>query len=103
MRLTAERQADLVTGLRLSQTQIRRKRAGATAWSLADLHKLAALYGTPVGDLLVGVARAAHCLAAGCRAPPPGRSVHHPPVTDVRDGGRARLRYRPGVVGGRPT
>ncbi|MEI7030698.1 helix-turn-helix transcriptional regulator [Streptomyces pratensis] len=72
MHLTGERQADLAAGLGLNQTQISRKQAGTTAWSLADVDKLSAHYGIPVGDLLVGVDRAVHCLPAGRRAPAPG-------------------------------
>ncbi|MGC5533696.1 helix-turn-helix domain-containing protein [Streptomyces sp. SR-10] len=72
MHLTGERQADLAAGLGLNQTQISRKQAGTTAWSLTDVDKLSAHYGIPVGDLLVGVDRAVHCLPAGRRAPAPG-------------------------------
>ncbi|KQX44542.1 helix-turn-helix domain-containing protein (plasmid) [Streptomyces anulatus] len=55
MHLTGERQADLAAGLGLNQTQISRKQAGTTAWSLSDVDRLSAHYGIPVGDLLVGV------------------------------------------------
>lgn len=72
MHLTGERQADLAEGLGLSQTQISRKQFGTAAWSLADVDKLSAHYGIPVGDLLVGVDRAIHCLPARRRAPMPG-------------------------------
>lgn len=72
MHLTGERQADLATGLGLSQTQISRKQAGTASWSLADVDKLSAHYGIPVGDLLVGVDRAVRCLPARRHAPVPG-------------------------------
>ncbi|MEU0985010.1 helix-turn-helix domain-containing protein [Streptomyces griseus] len=71
MHLTSERQADLAAGLGLNQTQTSRKQAGTTSWSLADVDRLSAHYGIPVGDLLAGVARAAHCLPASRRAPAP--------------------------------
>ncbi|WP_331751268.1 helix-turn-helix transcriptional regulator (plasmid) [Streptomyces globisporus] len=58
MHLTGERQADLATGLGLSQTQISGKQAGTATWSLADVDKLSAHYGIAVGDFLVGVERA---------------------------------------------
>lgn len=72
MHLTGERQADLAAGLGLNQTQISRKQAGTASWSLADVDKLSAHYGIPVGDLLVGVDRAAQCLPGHRRAPAPG-------------------------------
>ncbi|MEW1583730.1 helix-turn-helix domain-containing protein [Streptomyces microflavus] len=82
MHLTGERQADLAAGLGLSQTQISRKQAGTATWTLADVDNLSAHYGIPVGDLLVGVDRAIHCL----RRPTPRpdarrRPAHHPPLT----------------------
>ncbi|MFI0763213.1 helix-turn-helix transcriptional regulator (plasmid) [Streptomyces anulatus] len=72
MHPTGERQADLAARHGLNQTQISRKQAGTTSWSLADVDKLSAHYGIPVGDLLVGVDRATQCLPAGRRAPAPG-------------------------------
>ncbi|HBF80259.1 MAG TPA: acyltransferase [Streptomyces sp.] len=72
MHLTGERQADLAQGLGLSQTQISRRQAGTATWTLADVDKLSAHYGIPVGDLLVGVDRAIRCLPARRRAPLPG-------------------------------
>ncbi|MFF7365447.1 helix-turn-helix domain-containing protein [Streptomyces sp. NPDC008125] len=72
MRLTGERQADLAAGIGLGQTQISRKLAGSSAWSLNDVDRLSAHYGIPVPDLLAGVDRAVHCLPARRRAPLPG-------------------------------
>ncbi|MYT77560.1 BetR domain-containing protein [Streptomyces sp. MnatMP-M77] len=70
MHLTGERQAYLAQGLGLSQTS--RKQAGTATWTLADVDKLSAHYGIPVGDLLVGVDRAIRCLPARRCAPLPG-------------------------------
>ncbi|MFJ2574999.1 helix-turn-helix domain-containing protein [Streptomyces halstedii] len=72
MRLTGERQADLATGLGISQAQVSRKQSGTAGWSLPDVDRLSAHYGIPVPDLLAGVDRAAHCLPTRRRAPAPG-------------------------------
>ncbi|WP_241565793.1 acyltransferase [Streptomyces sp. ZL-24] len=71
LRLTGERQADLAAGLGLNQTQISRKQSGTATWTLADVDKLSA---HSVGDVLVGVDRAFHCLPA--RPAPPPNSPH---------------------------
>lgn len=70
MRLTGEHQADLAAGLGLNQTQISRRQAGTATWTLANVDKLSAHYGIPVGDLLVGVDRAVHCPPAAALPPP---------------------------------
>ncbi|MFJ6701126.1 helix-turn-helix domain-containing protein [Streptomyces sp. NPDC091272] len=54
MRATGETQADLGSGLRLSQGQVSRKQGGASSWSLDDVDRLSAHYGIPVPDLLCG-------------------------------------------------
>jgi transcriptional regulator with XRE-family HTH domain len=54
MRATGETQAQLATGLRLSQGQISRKQAGRSEWSLSDLDKVAVHYGIAVRDLVAG-------------------------------------------------
>ncbi|MEW9513768.1 helix-turn-helix domain-containing protein [Streptomyces bacillaris] len=72
MRLTGEPQTDLAAGIPISQTQISRKQSGTVTWTLADIDKLSAHYGLPVGDLLSGVDRAVHCLPARRRTPAPG-------------------------------
>ncbi|MDT0347738.1 helix-turn-helix domain-containing protein [Streptomyces litchfieldiae] len=64
MYATGETQADLGRGIGLGQTQVSRRQAGATSWSLADLDRLAAHYGIPVPDLLAGVDNAVRKLPA---------------------------------------
>lgn len=54
MRATGETQAQLATGLRLSQGQISRKQAGRSEWSLSDLDKVSVHYGIAVWDLVSG-------------------------------------------------
>jgi transcriptional regulator with XRE-family HTH domain len=54
MHATGETQAQLATGLRLSQGQISRKQSGRHEWSLSDLDKVAAHYGIAVWDLVAG-------------------------------------------------
>jgi len=54
MRATGETQAQLASGLRLSQGQISRKQSGRHEWSLSDLDKVSAHYGIAVWDLVAG-------------------------------------------------
>ncbi|MEU3565391.1 helix-turn-helix domain-containing protein [Kitasatospora sp. NPDC006786] len=61
---TGERQEDLAAGVRLSQPQVSRKQRGQSSWSLADLDRLAAHYGVPVPDLLMGPTHAVRQLPA---------------------------------------
>ncbi|MFL4497358.1 helix-turn-helix domain-containing protein [Streptomyces sp. VTCC 41912] len=72
MYATGETQADLGRGLGLSQGQVSRKQSGGgtrgSAWSLADLDRLAAHYGIPVPELLRGADHAIRQLPAVRRA-----------------------------------
>jgi hypothetical protein len=63
-----ETQADLGRGIGLAQAQVSRRQAGTTAWSLADLDRLAAHFGIPVPDLLAGTDHAVRLLPAHRRA-----------------------------------
>jgi hypothetical protein len=62
MHATGETQADLGRGIGLGQTQVSRRQAGATPWTLADIDRLAAHYGIAVSDLLAGTDNAVRCL-----------------------------------------
>ena len=66
MHRTGESQGDLAAGLRLSQSQVSRKQAARSDWTLDDLDKLSAHYGIPPVDLIAGPTRA-------CDALPPAR------------------------------
>ncbi|MFD5322270.1 helix-turn-helix domain-containing protein [Streptomyces sp. NPDC127098] len=61
---TGETQSDLGRGIGLGQTQISRRQAGATPWTLADLDRLAAHYEMQVADLLAGSDHAVRRLPA---------------------------------------
>lgn|GEM_PF-5904855 len=68
MQRTGENQADLAEGLRLSQSQVSRKQAARSDWTLDDVDKLSAHYGIPVVDLLAGPTRACEQLPPTRRA-----------------------------------
>lgn len=62
MQATGESQRDLAVVLGLTQTQVSRRQAGTTAWSLRDCDVLAAHYGIGPLDLLAGPTRACEAL-----------------------------------------
>ncbi|MGW5330713.1 helix-turn-helix domain-containing protein [Streptomyces sp. NPDC004014] len=75
MYAAGETQLDLGRGLGLSQEQISRKQSGATAWSHADLDRLAAHYGIPAAELLRGADHAVRLLPIARRAACVGGTV----------------------------
>ncbi|GAA0616931.1 helix-turn-helix transcriptional regulator [Streptomyces crystallinus] len=83
MQATGQSQRDLAEVLGLTQTQVSRRQAGTTAWSLRDCDVLAAHYGIGPLDLLAGPTRACEALPAAAR----------------RGGGRGARSVRDGVVG----
>jgi len=78
MSATGETQAQLASGLRLSQGQISRKQSGRHEWSLSDLDKVATHYGVPVWDLVAGPDVALSKLPAARRREPDMRPGHNP-------------------------
>ncbi|MFD9565351.1 XRE family transcriptional regulator [Streptomyces sp. NPDC059994] len=62
MQATSESQRELAVVLGLTQTQVSRRQAGTTAWSLRDCDVLAAHYGIGPLDLLAGPTRACEAL-----------------------------------------
>ncbi|SEL28083.1 helix-turn-helix domain-containing protein [Streptacidiphilus jiangxiensis] len=62
-----ETQADLAAAIGSTQTQVSRRQAGRTAWTLADCDRLANHYGIPVLVLLAGPTAA--CEAAFATTP----------------------------------
>ncbi|MEV6552127.1 helix-turn-helix transcriptional regulator [Streptomyces sp. NPDC051597] len=90
MQATGQSQRDLAEVLGLTQTQVSRRQAGTTAWSLRDCDVLAAHYGIGPLDLLAGPTRACEALPAGTRRGG-GRSGRNANVNvkvkvNVRDG-----------------
>jgi len=86
MSVTGETQAQLASGLRLSQGQISRKQSGRHEWSLSDLDKVAVHYGVPVWDLVAGPEVALSKLPAARRREPDMRPGHNPgrgPLSEV--------------------
>ncbi|MFF1481053.1 helix-turn-helix domain-containing protein [Streptomyces sp. NPDC058301] len=63
MQATGESQRELAVVLGLTQTQVSRRQAGTTAWSLRDCEILAAHYGIGPLDLLAGPTRACEARA----------------------------------------
>ncbi|WP_331748201.1 helix-turn-helix transcriptional regulator [Streptomyces sp. NBC_00648] len=63
MQATGESQRDLAVVLGLTQTQVSRRQAGTTAWSLRDCDVLAAHYGIGSLELLAGPTRACEAWA----------------------------------------
>lgn len=78
MYATGETQAQLASGLRLSQGQISRKQSGRHEWSLSDLDKVAAHYGIAVWDLVAGPDVALSKLPESRRQEPDMRPGHNP-------------------------
>lgn len=64
MHATGDSQGELAACLGLTQTQVSRRQAGYTAWTLDDCDKLAAHFRLPVLDLLAGPTRACELLPA---------------------------------------
>ncbi|MFI6644769.1 helix-turn-helix domain-containing protein [Streptomyces sp. NPDC050504] len=64
LQMTGEPQRELAAALGLTQTQVSRRQAGTTAWTLKDCEVLAAHYDIPVLDLLAGPGRACAVLPA---------------------------------------
>ncbi|MFF7205338.1 helix-turn-helix domain-containing protein [Streptomyces sp. NPDC008141] len=64
MQATGDSQHDVAQSLGLTQTQISRRQAGRTAWTLDDCDALALHFGLPVLDLLGGPTRACEALPA---------------------------------------
>ncbi|WKK24142.1 acyltransferase [Streptomyces olivoreticuli] len=64
MNRTGERQQDLAVALGLNKTQLSRRQAAKSRWTLDDCDTLAAHYGMPVLDLLAGPTHAAGKLSA---------------------------------------
>lgn len=64
LKMTGEPQRELAAVLGLTQTQVSRRQAGTTAWTLKDCEALAAHYDIPVLDLLAGPERACAMLPA---------------------------------------
>ncbi|MET7619088.1 helix-turn-helix transcriptional regulator [Streptomyces sp. NPDC005408] len=62
MHATGDSQSELAEALGLTQTQVSRRQAGRTAWTLDDCDSLAAHFGVPVLDLLAGPTRACELL-----------------------------------------
>ncbi len=62
MQATGDAQSELAAALGLQQTQISRRQAGRTAWTLDDCDALAGHFGIPVLDLLAGPSRACEVL-----------------------------------------
>ncbi|MFD9220515.1 helix-turn-helix domain-containing protein [Streptomyces sp. NPDC060064] len=93
MQATGDSQSELAGSLGLTQTQVSRRQAGRTAWTLDDCDRLAAHFGLPVLDLLAGPTRACELVPAdrrrGARA---GRGTE-----------TAAARPVPGARLGRPT
>ncbi|MCX4821191.1 helix-turn-helix domain-containing protein [Streptomyces sp. NBC_01142] len=71
MHATGDSQSELAGALGLTQTQVSRRQAGRTAWTLDDCDRLAAHFGLPVLDVLAGPTRACELLSAARR-----RTVH---------------------------
>ncbi|WP_406277351.1 helix-turn-helix domain-containing protein [Streptomyces sp. NBC_00191] len=72
MHATGDSQSELAGALGLTQTQVSRRQAGRTAWTLDDCDGLAAHFGLPVLDLLAGPTRACELLAPARRRAPRG-------------------------------
>lgn len=62
MQATGTSQSELATALGLQQTQVSRRQAGRTAWTLDDCDVLAAHFGLPVLGLLAGPTHACELL-----------------------------------------
>lgn len=67
MHATGDSQSELADALGLTQTQVSRRQAGRTAWTLDDCDSLAAHFGLPVLDVLAGPTRACELLSADRR------------------------------------
>jgi transcriptional regulator with XRE-family HTH domain len=63
MQATGDSQHDVAQALGLTQTQVSRRQAGRTAWTLDDCDALALHFGLPVLDLLGGPTRACEALS----------------------------------------
>ncbi|ARZ65732.1 XRE family transcriptional regulator [Streptomyces sp. HU2014] len=73
MQATGESQRAVAAVLGLTQTQISRRQAGATSWSLRDADVLAAHYQIAALDLLAGPTRACEALPAARRRGTPAQ------------------------------
>ncbi|MEU4499098.1 helix-turn-helix domain-containing protein [Streptomyces sp. NBC_00210] len=71
MQATGDSQNELAVALGLQQTQVSRRQAGRTAWTLDDCDALAVHFRIPVLDLLAGPSRACEVLPADRRRPGP--------------------------------
>ncbi|MET7715470.1 helix-turn-helix transcriptional regulator [Streptomyces sp. NPDC005407] len=83
MQATGDSQAELAAALGLQQTQVSRRQAGRTAWTLDDCDVLAAHFGIRVLQLLAGPSPACEALPAGRRRAAPRARAG---TTGVRQG-----------------